>query len=71
MQENTGTITREQKYLKLVDEFYQQNKNVVSEEDYQRAKTDPAQFKALIRRVTNLYQTIGRELLLMDKNCKA
>lgn len=68
MQEDMGTITREQKYSKLVDEFYQQNKNVVSQEEHEMAKRDPAHFKALIRKVTDVYQRIGRELLLKDRN---
>ena len=69
MKEDRGSMTPEQEYCRLVDEFYQQNKNVVSREEYEKAKTDPAHFKAVIRGVTDLYQRIGRELLLMDKNC--
>lgn len=68
MQEDTGSITREKEYLKLLDQFYEQNRNIVSGEDYEKAKTDPAYFKALIRKVTDLYQRIGKELLLKDRN---
>ncbi len=68
MEEDATAITREQEYRKLVDEFYQNNKKFVSEGNYQRAKTDPAHLKVLIRKTTGLYQKIGKELLLMDRN---
>ena len=68
MEDDATAITREQEYRKLVDEFYQNNKKFVSEGNYQRAKTDPAHFKVLIRKTTGLCQKIGKELLLMDRN---
>ena len=68
MAKDTTAITREQKYRKLVDEFYQDNKKFVSADEYERAKTGPAHFRALIQKVTKLYQKIGRELLLKDRN---
>jgi hypothetical protein len=69
MQKGTGTISRENQYLKLVDQFYKQNRNMISLEDYVKAKKDSVHFKALIWKVTGVYQAIGRVLLLMDKNC--
>ena len=68
MEKDTGPITTGQEYLGLVDEFYEQNRDMVSLEDYEKAKKDPAYFKALIRKLTDLYQRIGRELLLNDRN---
>ncbi len=68
MEKDVAVITRREEYRKLVDEFYQQNKKFVSEKEYERAKTDPAHFKTLTRKMTDLYQRIGRELLLMDRN---
>ena len=68
MQENTGTIIRNQEYHKLLDEFYQGNQSIVTDEEYQRAKEDPKYFKSLIKKVTKLYQSIGKELLLKDRN---
>ena len=68
MREDTGTIIRNQEYCKLLDEFYQEHKSIVSEEDYERAKKDPQYFKSLIGKVTKLYQNIGKELLSKDRN---
>ena len=68
MEKDVAVITRREEYRKLVDEFYQQNKKFVSEKGYERAKSDPEHLKALIKRVTDLYQKIGRELLMMDRN---
>lgn len=68
MQEDAGAITREKEYLKLVDQFYEQHRNMVSREDYEKAKKDPMHFKAVIRKVSDLYQRIGKELLLKDRN---
>jgi hypothetical protein len=68
MEKDAAAITRWEEYRRLVDEFYQQNKKFVSEDEHEQAKTDPEHLKALIKRVTDLYQRIGRELLLMDRN---
>ena len=68
MEKDTGAITREQQYLELVDEFYEQDRDTISPEDYEKAKKDPAYFKALVKRLTDLYQRIGRELLMNDRN---
>ena len=68
MEIDAAAITRHEKYRKLVDEFYKENKKFVSEEEYERAKSDPEHLKALIKRMTDLYQKIGKELLLMDRN---
>ena len=69
MNKDAEAVSREPEYCKLVDEFYQQNKDTVSPEDYEKAKEDPVYFKALIRRLTDLYQRIGRELSLNDRSC--
>ena len=61
--------TERHEYRKLLNEFYEQNRDMVSSEDYEKGKEDPTYFRALIRKVTDQYQRIGRELLLMDKNC--
>jgi hypothetical protein len=71
MEQDPAAITRLEKYRRLVDEFYEQNKDFVSEEEYEQAKTDPEQLRVLIKRVTDLYQKIGRELLIMDRNIHA
>jgi len=68
MGKDTGAIMRSEEYRRILDEFYEQNKKFVAEEEYERAKTDPEHLQALIKRVTGLYQRIGRELLLMDRN---
>ena len=68
MNKDAEGVSREPEYCKLVDEFYQQNKDTVSPEDYEKAKEDPVYFKALVTRLTDLYQGIGRELLLNDRN---
>ena len=71
MQEDTETIIPDQEYHKLLDEFYQENLDIVSKDEYERAKNDPEYLRELIRNVTDLHQRIGRELLLKDNNCHA
>ena len=61
-------ITENHEYLALLDEFYELNWDMISTEDYEKAKEDPVYFKALVRRLTDLYQRMGRELLLNDRN---
>ena len=68
MQKDAAAITRREEYRKILDEFYEQNEDFVSEQEYERATTDPEHLKALIKRVTDVYQKIGKELLLMDRN---
>lgn len=68
MEKDAIAITTGQEYLELLDEFYEQNRDMVSQEDYEKAKEDPVYFKALVMRLTDLYQRIGRELLLSDRN---
>ena len=71
MEKDTGAITRKQQYLELVHELYEQNRDTISQEDYEKAKKDPAYFKALVKRLTDLYQRIGRDLFLEDRNYHA
>ena len=61
-------VTKPDKYRRLLDEFYEQNRDTVSQEDYETAREDPMYFKALVRRLTDLYQKIGRELFMNDRN---
>ena len=55
-------ITENHEYLALLDEFYEQNWDMISQGDYEKAKEDPEYFKALLKKLTDLYQKIGREL---------
>ena len=55
-------------YRRRLDEFYEQNHEMVSAEDYQKAKADAEYFKALVKRLTDLYQDMGRELVMKDNN---
>ena len=68
MKEDRQDTTRQHEYRKLIDEFYENNKSIVSEEQYEKTKHDPDYFRALIRKARDLYQDIGKELLLKDKN---
>lgn len=68
MEEDRQAATRKQEYRKLVDQFYEQHKSIVSEDEYERAKQDPVYFRALIRKATKLYKDLGKELFLRDKN---
>ena len=61
-------VTERHEYRRLLNEFYDQNRDMISREDYEKAKEDPMYFKALTRRMTDLYQRIGRELLMNDRN---
>ena len=60
--------TERHEYRKLLNEFYEQNRDMVSSDDYEKAKEDPEYFRSLILKVTKLYQSIGKELLLKDRN---
>ena len=61
-------VTERHDYRRLLNEFYEQNRDMVSPEDYEKAKEDPMYLKALVRRLTDLYQRIGKDLLLNDRN---
>jgi hypothetical protein len=66
----TNSSTKSKEYRRLLDEFYEKNHEMVSAEDYQKAKEDPEYFKALVKRLTDLYQDMGRELVMEDnRNC--
>ncbi len=56
MKSSAAVIEKADEYRELVDQFYQENRNLMTINQYKAAKRDPVYFAALIEETTEYYK---------------